>query len=235
MDNMEQLKNDLNHEEDAVSATAPRHRHRKNHRAGVKERARKEKKALAASTPSTPISASHPGSTGGKKHSHRAGVKYRAKKEALKKMATEGTPATYDADGNIQDDGHQIEHSDDEANDAEHDTPSLTYDSDRHSEDHEDTSSEHEVEPDVFTAAPINATSDSAISVLNGDESYSYEAKANMSGETVEKSTEKVSATTTTLPIEVENSKSPIPQTKPTTPQRRKSIVILSLARPLVL
>jgi hypothetical protein len=156
--------------------------HRKNHRGGAKEHARRERKASTPNTPAeTPSSMSAASSvSGARKKSHRAGVKYRARREAqaLYKMTSAGMELLepeegedgYDSDGESIDGEQGHEDNEEDERHSEPDAPSLTYDSDEHEEDHE----ELEAPEDLFKPGEIGEVVDSKLYLDGGEGVFTY-------------------------------------------------------------
>jgi len=133
--------------------------HRKNHRGGAKEHARRERKTSASATSADTPSSMSPASSvsGARKKNHRAGIKYKARKQAqaLYGMTSAGMEPwdplevedEYDSEGQDLDGKQEYEDDEEEQDErySEPDAPSLTYDSDAHEGDHEELDSPDEL------------------------------------------------------------------------------------------
>lgn len=226
-----------------TSSEEHHHHHRKNHRGGAKERAKKERKALGPLTPSTPSSVTSSSATGAKKHHHhRAGVKYRAKRErqASHTMTSEGLDSTYDSDENIEDKEGDEEDQDQH---SERDTPSLTYDSDNHSEDHEDIHFEDGDPVDLFRPEDVQPSLVPEAEIQSNGEALTYHEKGESGvaeGKVLLKTREEAYEEKTLVSpraavLEQTKSQTPSVTSAPPKEQVKQPIKLLSLMRPKVL
>jgi hypothetical protein len=159
--------------------------HRKNHRGGAKEHARRERKASNPNTPAETTSSMSAASSVSetRKKSHRAGVKYKARREAqtLYKMTSAGMVPLepeegedgYDSEGESINGEHPHEYEVDYERHSKPDAPSLTYDSDEHEEDHE----ELEMPEELFKPGEIQEAVDSKLDFYGGEGTFAYVEK----------------------------------------------------------
>lgn len=209
-------------EEPKSLAKSSRHRH--NHRAGVRERARQERKASAAlSLNTTPQSTLVSGQK--KKHNHRAGVKHRAKREreALYKTTNDDTEALQDSDGNFYNGGFQ----------DYHDTPSLTYDSDKQSDNQEDAASKHELVCGTFSFGVIGDCTNPKAYLYTEESSKETDESDIKHAAYVNKTICQDETTQSTSSKEGSSSQPEILPIGLTPIQRQREVEILSLLKPI--
>jgi hypothetical protein len=235
------------------------HNHRKNHRGGAKEHARRERKASSPATPAETSSLMSAASSvsGARKNSHRAGVKYRARREAqvLYKMTSAGMELLEPEEGEEGYDsgGESIDRKQEKESNGRHDepdVPSLTYDSDEHQEEHE----EPEAEEEPSKADKVREADSSKLDLNDGGDTLVFEGKVDPEAE-IGTCEEKVKTETeigmkqteieevvkgkvldSSLPVTVGEEKvSTLKLDATLTPPKKHPIKLLSLMRPKVL